>query len=720
MVADTRGLRKSTALSAGAETYISWAVLNEGPGDIGETFFVDLYFDGVVVERWASRGMPVDTFGSIGDWDRLYTLVDVRPGAHTLKLVVDSTNLVRETDESDNEFERELTWEPPPGGLPAPTSIPNRLPDLVPFSPQGWGGQLIATSYAGDTVEGPLSVDVPTYVRSAIRNQGLSSTPGDVWTYIYFDGLLVDMRRSEGLPAESAVEMTQWAGLFEAVAVSPGFHTLRMVVDPNDLIAESSEDNNTFETEFTWGTGPVPPRPASTVATEPTPPVPLTLPNLVPGWSYGWDGPIVVSHGQGSFQDSALTVDRSTFIDVVVHNRSAVVANSPYSVDLYFDGERVHTFRSFSSQGASRLRFWEDWDGLSDELQVTEGVHTLRMVIDPLDAVEEANEADNVYEKTFLWSSEAAAAAEPVAYTEAELQDVLAGLPALLDDREPALSPGGTDRTEAVMRVADAGYYMMTGRSIKDERVDIFLLTHSEYLAWIDDDFAESFAIHEESEYASILARREGFKSRALGFKTRRFGKVAVVVDAERGMAEVINSLAHELGHMRQDFLNPAQSEADDLYALSGIQEAGAQQFQRAFWLALEEFTGLRLLEYPDFEAFHRIVDDRLDEFVSAAAEDEHSLGFLLQWLAVLDHPELADMRQELTGSGRLGAASALRLYGYLVEITPEAAQTYVVARLAAFETQFGVVAELGKSRLVADLDREGVPALRIPGLLMP
>ena len=201
------------------------------------------------------------------------------------------------------------------------------------------------------------------------------------------DSGLVEVRTSDGLLANAAVIMDEWAGLFEIIDVSPGAHTLRMVVDPHNLVAESDEGNNVFEKQLTWETGPVPPKPRPTPAPELMSPTPLTLPNLVPGWEYGWDGPIVVSHEMGTFQDGPLITGRTPFIDLAVFNRSSVEATTPFSIDLYFDGGKVHTFEFSGSAGAGFVLWTSDWDGLADLVQPSEGIHTLRMVIDPDDVV---------------------------------------------------------------------------------------------------------------------------------------------------------------------------------------------------------------------------------------------------------------------------------------------------------------------------------------------
>ncbi len=125
-------------------------------------------------------------------------------------------------------------------------------------------------------------------------------------------------------------------------------------------------------------------------------------------------------------------------------------------------------------------------------------------------------------------------------------------------------------------------------------------------------------------------------RQQSAGFKTRSEGRVALVVDADHNVAEVLNALAHEIGHMLQDLLEPGQSEAPSSYFLQAIREAQAQQFQRVFWLTLEEFTGQNLTMYPDYDAFHRLVDRRFDFWRKDINNDEHSLGRLLQWLVVL------------------------------------------------------------------------------------
>ena len=717
------GSYSADSLSVDGATYISWAVLNDSRSSIDRSFFVDVSVNGLVAGRWQIEGVGANQLLSAADWEELSERVRLQPGRNTLKLVIDPTDLIPETDENDNVYEAEFTWEPPSSASATPTPTPGKLPDLAPSVPEGWTDSLIATSYRGDKMDGPLSVDVPTYVKYGLRNEGLASFESTIWAYIYLDGVLVSAQAGNGLLAEETVGSSEWAELSDAIHITPGVHTLRLEVDATDLIDEADEGNNVIEKEFTWGTGGVPPKPAVALPPAPTAPEALALPNLTPGWRLGWDGPIMASHQPGTFLHGPLSVEEDPFIDVVIHNASIVDTTASFTVDLYFDGMVVHTFDFPEGMESNRLWWNQDWDGLAQKTRISEGPHTLKMVIDPDNVVKEANEDDNVYEVTLTWGAGAVDSLPPIAYTTQELKEKLADLPALIETRRPAVSPGKRDYTQEVLDVTDAGYFLLTGKSLRDERVNIYLLNRDEYLAWIDDHYAERFALNEASEGAALLDERERLKTRSAGLEVSRFGRIAVVVDAERGVADVIGSLVHELGHMRQELLNPAQGDgATPSSQRKGLQEAQAQQFERAFWLALEELTGMELLSYPDHRGLRDLIGISFDSWFAYPYQDEHFLGYLVQWLSVMDDPNLTELKQEVTTHGRLGWRSSLALYYYLVGMPAEAIEAYVDLRLQAIPAYAEAIKALTSGRLVAGLhpDSEGSPGLREPGLLAP
>ena len=722
IAAGAPGPRTSAELSLDGSTFLSWAVINNSPNDIDYDFFVDVYLDDVLVERWTANGLESNLFISLNDWDNLPSRVDLRPGTHTLKLVADSTDLVPETDESDNVYELEYTWKPSQAPPTEPTPVPGRLPDLAPAIPDGWADSLIATSYEGDKTDGPLSVDVPTYIRYGFQNLGPVSIAEHVVVYVYFDDILVSVQAGDGLLGEESTGSSEWDGLLQTARVTPGVHTLRVEVDATNAVVESNERNNTIEKEFIWSTGEVEPKPPVDPAPAATAPAPLTLPNLTPGWRQDWDAPISISHQQDTYVDSPLTLDATPYLDLVVHNLSTIEATADFSVDLYFDGENVHTF-DFSANMAPNQLFWiEDWDGLMEAASITEGPHTLRIVVDPDNAVREANEDDNVFEKTFVWSRVVEAEDGPVVYSDVDLHQKLSALPLLLEIRESALSEGGFDYSQEVLDITDAGYYLLTGKSIQDERLTIHFFTRAEFEAWIDGYFAERFALSPETEYPVLLERRERIKATAVGITVPRFGMTTVAIDAERSPADVVQSLAHEMGHVHQRHAYPASGESGSNNSQRGIREAQAQQFERAFWLKLEELTGTSLLSYPDYEGYQVFVNRRLASWRVGLHLDEHFLGYLLQWLVVLEDSNLSELREELMTNGELDAEASLALFEYLVTLPPDSADEYVSSLLETLDVNIRSIFSIAVGRLVPELhpDEEGPPDLRETGLLAP
>ena len=717
------GSQRVDVLSVDDETYISWAVINDGPGVVDYPFFVDVYLDGVLAERWSTPELGADEVIALTDWQELYQRVRLEPGSHTLRLVVDPTDLVPELDEHDNVYEVQFSWQESTSYTGEPEPPPKRLPDLAPAVPDGWSDSLIATSYRGDKADGPLSVNVPTYISYGFRNEGLASYDEQSWVYLYLDGVLVSAQVGVGLLAEETVGSAEWRGLLESINLTPGVHTLRLEVDATNLIDEADETNNAIEKQFTWGEGAVPP-----MAPRPTPtprfiPEPLTLPNLVPGWRLDWDGPIIVSHELGTFRNSPLTTDMTPHVDVVVHNESVVPTDAPFTVDLYLDGALAHTYDFEEAMRPNQLWWSQDWGGLGGEGGVTLGEHTLRMVIDPDNLVAEANENDNEYEVTLSWTSGPLPEPTLTTYTQEELRRMLAGLQELVDNREAVLVPGVRDRTPEVLRVAEAGYYLLTGTSLNDERADVYLLNQREYQDWIDDHYTERLALTEGADRAAILVRRDYVLEHSGGLKVPRYGKIAVAVDAERGFAEVIGSLMHELGHMRQALINPDQGGGSPTsLAPDGLKEAQAQQFERAFWLEMEGFTGLELLSYPDHRGLRDLIEFGFDTWFAEPDQTAHSYGFVIQWLSLLDDPNLAHLREELTSQGRLGRDASLELYDYLVAMPDESVEAYVQARRQSIPQHAETIKDLAAGRLVADLhpDREGSPSLREMGLLAP
>ena len=741
VISPRRGQTTVGQMETGRDQYVTFAVANFGDVGTETSFFVDLYYDEYLVQRFpVEASLSASHFVSWSDFDRLGEAVRLTPGSHMLRLVIDATDLVIESDETDNVIEIAVEW----SGVVVPLTEPDhRGVNLTAYSPSEWAASLVASAFKDDLfivkrpfepatevpapLEGPLSVQGDTFVAYGISNTGLLSQPGDVFVDLYLDDKLVLRDRWTQMLAQQRVHRSPWGGLADVVRLTPGRHTLRLVIDPNNLVPEIDETDNVVTRVFDWSAdAPDASQRPVLEAVELQAPEVLLLPNLVPGWLWQWDGPIVVDSVSGTNTDGPLTVGDPVYVDMVVFNRSVVDATSDFVVDIYFDDELVHILNLSGLSPAKSFRIVQDWSDLMRNAQVTAGTHVLKMVIDPDDRVREADETDNVFEKQFVWTETPGPGPGRSAYTESQIQRTLAGLVDLMTASDPVL-PGDDATTSAgdagqLLSIANAGYYLITGSSFWDERVNIQILSRPDYLRWIDETYADLFALDDGSNYEALAKSRERDKNISLAKKQRRFGVIDIAVDGSHPFGDVLNSLIHELGHALQDRMNPGQTESGDSLELSAIREAQAQQFERAFWLTVEDFTGQSYLRYPDYDGYFAFIDASMATDLASFSDSEHALGRLIQWLAVLADPNLAGLKGELTGNGTLSRESAFALYVYLVQIDPTVAIDYVGSLVSVLEAAAPNIIAIARSRLeslASPLD-EGSPFLRQPGLLAP
>ena len=389
-------------------------------------------------------------------------------------------------------------------------------------------------------------------------------------------------------------------------------------------------------------------------------------------------------------------------------------------MDLYIDDLLLERVNLGEIIEPNELRWVSDWDKVNNLVDLDAGVHALKMIIDPDNLVMESDENDNIYEKHFTWIVGKSDQIEIINYTEQELSGKLDKLEKLLTTRSVAINSDGIDFRNEILDVVDAGYYLVTGGSFLDERVDILILTRQDFLAWVDDYYSEQFALNDVSKYQSILDERQRVKERGSGLKTNRFGKDVIVVNGEYMIADVIGTVAHELGHLRQGILNPIYSDGRSSYYCKDLKEAQAQQFERTFWLYIEDFIGANLMEYPDYYGFRTLIQKNLISFLDNMSDDEHLLGLLIQWLVVLEDQEMSNLRSELNERTQLSSVSSRLLYEHLVSITEDESEDYVRDKLKILYSQITTIEELILSRLIKDGFTEGSPDLRFPGLFMP
>lgn len=235
---------------------------------IDQEFDLDLYFDDMLLRRltWEDVGAGRATQFSADD---LRDLVDISPGPHTLRIVADPLNRIRESDETDNEYEIELVWgvgevDPPdePFVIEPPDREPTTRANLMPYRRFGWDAA-IAISTDADLLpegsDGHLEVSKAARIDFGFTNESRFSLPltSQLTADVLLDGELVERRRfSSGSSNVGAI----WTDsvILPGNTVSAGEHTVRVVLDPDNLFDELAETDNVFERTFTWHEGPGP------------------------------------------------------------------------------------------------------------------------------------------------------------------------------------------------------------------------------------------------------------------------------------------------------------------------------------------------------------------------------------------------------------------------------------------------------------------------------
>lgn len=691
--------------------YISWAYGNDGTEQVTGPYVIDLYLDGVLAKRWSGGSVSPGFFIDSTDWPDLLDRVSLSPGTHELKLVIDPLGQVTETDETDNTYSISLVVTGESAPVPA-----GRLPDLRPAVPDGWSNALVATSYATAVTNGPLSIDVPTYILYAFENAGPVSALGGVPIQVSLDGVVVIEDVWLSLRSGSQVdEESRSDELLDLLDIDPGMHTLELTIDPGNTIAESDETNNSYSAVFVWETGPVALERPPAVLPAPTGPPHVTLPNLTPDLQFGTDRPLLVAGQTGSERSTPLSPGDDLFFSAYVFNESWVDADA-YEVALYYDDVLVSTLSS-SGTRAGFISFWAD-RRMDTVPTATVGTHTLRFVIDPAGQIVEYDESDNTFEITFEVSLGATATPPSDPPTPAELGASLDGLRDRLDDPRPVLGEGASGASSALLDAAEAGYFLATGRLLADDPIDVVLTDAQGFRAAIDAGYLDNFARATPEEYDSVLQAREALKS-APGFQSVGGDRVVVLVDASRPFADSLNTVAHELGHALQAVVNHDQSDPSSI-AFKAVHEAQAQVFERVFWLAIQDYLGVDLMAYPLDEAFSNRIDFVVDGWEADLAE-EHNLGYLLAWTAVLVDTSISHLGDALQSNRRLDLAQTKELYDHLVGLDESIVIDYVDARREFFGGAADWARLIAKERLDPNAGQnEGSSHTLTPALLMP
>jgi hypothetical protein len=688
----------STLLTSDGPIYISWAISNQGEVSSSE-FVVDLLLDGIPIERWSTEGLERGGTRITREWDKTRSRSRISAGEHLLQVVVDSTDLISESNENDNVYSIKFNWPQTSEDGRIADSKTSRLPNIAPYTPPGW--------------EHPIQISYPTTpsrdapsIRIAYRNKGLSSISQLVQVYLYLDGILVATFRQRDLIAGEAVLTPPWAGLGEIIRYSPGRHTFKVVVDPTNLIEETVEEDNVFSTVSS---------PNETLPT--TSPTSESINRMYSAFSPpGWSSPVIITNFPGLFRKSeSLIASQQAYAHWAIRTPDTQTLQSPYTVELSLDDNVIGEWSRLGADSNS-IDFVLDWPL---PLDITPGIHTVSLVI------RYANESGRATFATVsqldILATGRLSQSETKSISDREIRSKLALLEPLLSSDATNSSEAGDSIDNALITVVDAVYYSLYIKSLTEESLSIHILSDADYTSWTHihcKDLLENAPVSLLAYYQDSCLNLQ----RVIGFTTKWRGQYHIVVHGERPPIQVLSTIAHELGHFRQEILKPDKTVGVPSQNRLAFREAQAYSYQVFFLRTLADLTAQDLLSYPLLNGYSNFIERQINFWLSTVQSDEHSAGHVIQWSAILTDPNLRATRTILLDQRRLTTAAAQEVFKYLALFAEADIDRYVTKLLQDARNQLPAMKSIANSRLISGLPywNEGSPYLREVGLLIP
>jgi hypothetical protein len=96
----------SNPLTTADSLYVDWAVLNNGVGSATSTYFTELYVDEVLRQTWSTAPPHgPNVYAYVVD----YPIGSLTAGSHTIRIKTDSTGVISESNEGDNEYTKTIS-----------------------------------------------------------------------------------------------------------------------------------------------------------------------------------------------------------------------------------------------------------------------------------------------------------------------------------------------------------------------------------------------------------------------------------------------------------------------------------------------------------------------------------------------------------------------------------------------------------------------------------
>jgi hypothetical protein len=133
-----------------------------------------------------------------------------------------------------------------------------------------------------------------------------------------------------------------------------------------------------------------------------TPTCPPSLPDLHPYTPSGYQYPVVPASIPGTTESNILRAGQTTYFDWHFINSGTVTAAGNFHVELWVDNIRYVRY-PYSNYGPGVWGGFDDWA----ENVASPGWHTVRLITDPDNTINESNETNNIWEQQFYWAGSA-------------------------------------------------------------------------------------------------------------------------------------------------------------------------------------------------------------------------------------------------------------------------------------------------------------------------
>lgn len=121
-------------------------------------------------------------------------------------------------------------------------------PDLQPYAPSGYPAAVVPSSIPGTHLTDSLNALQTTYFDWHFINSGTGLASGNFYVELWVDTTRYVRYPYSNYAAGASGGFDDWAEMIPTI----GWHTVKLIVDPDQTIAESNEGNNTWQAQFYW------------------------------------------------------------------------------------------------------------------------------------------------------------------------------------------------------------------------------------------------------------------------------------------------------------------------------------------------------------------------------------------------------------------------------------------------------------------------------------